>query len=166
MYIFNLWQHLVNFIYCLRVGFLWSPLRGLASSLLRCLVISDQILKLLNGCRFGTIKPSLHLTLILTNKHLWGNLFSLFDYFLNFFFNINSFLIRCVMWKGRRMSSAKGGFQLGSIASKKILAACCTTYLSCCLTGVFCNVIQVTINILTLPTCLAKFFLRCCCAVM
>ncbi len=37
--IFNFWQHLVNSVYCLRVGFLWGPLRGLASSLLRCSVI-------------------------------------------------------------------------------------------------------------------------------
>jgi len=59
-------------------------------------------MKLINGCLFGTIKPSLHLTL--TDKHIikqtLDTLFPLFEFFLIFIENkCLSYLISDENWE-------------------------------------------------------------------
>ncbi len=111
-------------------------------------------LKLLNGCcLIGTIKPSLNLPLPKTPKHPWDTLFYIY---INTYI-INAFLIRYVMWKGRRANSAKGRYKLRLIVSKShCYALYHLRHCSCCIAGVFCSVVlpnhtfvgRVSVNIL------------------
>ncbi len=100
----------------------------------------NYLFKLLNGCHLiGTIKPSLHLLLtLLINSLLINTCEALNLQFSNISFIFikkkNTFPIWYVMGKGRRMSSAKGGFKLVYHRAPHILCHCFYSILC-----VFCN---------------------------